>query len=142
MYTINDQYGNALIISNFKQFQNFVDGIPDEKWNNGSGDICLLNKENGFYISISKIAVGDRFVITSAKAFGEELYVYVSNRRYTTTVECYIGGESTKFPSEFFVEKNFIYQFGSELIIHGSINFSENWVVLNQQEWFGMRDDF
>ncbi|WP_313303453.1 hypothetical protein [Diaphorobacter sp.] len=142
MFTLKDQYGKKLVIADPDEFQDFFKKIPSGKWSSGSGDICLLNNDNGFYISISKIGVGDRYIITSAEKFGDDLYVYVSSKNYTTTVEYSVGGESVKFPSEFFVEENFVYKFASELIHKGYIEFSGNWVVLHQQEWPGMEDDF
>ena len=83
MCTLKNQYGKTLYVLSFDDFKNFIESISDEKWSSGSGDICLINNKNGFYISISKMTAGDRFIITSAKDFGEDTYVYVSSKRYT-----------------------------------------------------------
>lgn len=140
MFTIKDQYGKILVIADVDDFQDFFTNIPSDKWSSASGDICFLNNDNGFYISISKMGIEDRYIITSAEKFGDDLYVYVSSKNYTTTVKYSVGGESVKFPSEFFVGKNIVYEFVSELIHKGRIEFSGNWVVLHQQEWPGMEE--
>ncbi|MCX5469096.1 hypothetical protein [Acinetobacter nematophilus] len=141
MFILKDQYGKVSTIFDFDQFRNFVESIPDDRWSSGSGDICLLNNQNGYYVSISKIKQKNRFIMTSSKKAGEELYVYVASQMYTALEEYYVGGELMKFPAEFFVEKDFILNIVNDFMGKGSIDFSGNWVVLHEQEWLGLEDD-
>ncbi|WP_151960961.1 hypothetical protein [Acinetobacter bereziniae] len=140
MFILKDQYGKVSTISDFDQFRNFVESIPDDSWSSGSGDICLSNSQNGYYVSISKIKQKHRFIATSSQKAGEKLYVYVSSQMYTALEEYYIGGELIKFPVEFFVEKEFIYNIVNNFMGRGSIDFSGNWVVLHEQKWLGLED--